>query len=125
MVELLEVQGKKKGTDLREIKCAPGVCKVLITQTPLCYSLYIPQFLALCPGYNMCAHSVMSTLCDPWTVALQVPLSRDFPGKDTGIGCHFLLQGIFPTEGLNPCLLHLLHWQVDSLPLVPPAKPSA
>ena len=36
------------------------------------------------------------------------------PGKDTGVGCHFLLQGIIPTQGLNP---HLLHWQVDSLEL--------
>ena len=38
----------------------------------------------------------------------------DFPGKNTGVGSHFLLQGIFPTQGLNPCLLH---WQADSLPL--------
>ena len=30
----------------------------------------------------------------------------DFPGKDTGVGCHFLLQGIFPTQGLNLGLLH-------------------
>ena len=30
----------------------------------------------------------------------------DFPGKTTGVGCHFLLQGIFPTQGLNPGLLH-------------------
>ena len=29
-----------------------------------------------------------------------------FPGKDTGVGCHFLLQGIFPTQGSNPGLLH-------------------
>ena len=36
----------------------------------------------------------------------------DFPGKNTGVGCHFLLQGIFLTQGSN---LHLLHWQVDSL----------
>ena len=36
----------------------------------------------------------------------------DFPGKNTEIGCHFLLQGIFPTQGLNT---PLLHWQVDSL----------
>ena len=35
-------------------------------------------------------------------------------GKNTGVGCHFLLQGIFPTQGSNP---HLLHWQVDSLSL--------
>ena len=41
----------------------------------------------------------------------------DFPGKNTGVGCHFLLQRIFPTQGLNPHLLCLLHWQVDSLPL--------
>ena len=34
--------------------------------------------------------------------------------KNTGVGCHFLLQGIFPTPGSN---LSLLHWQVDSLPL--------
>ena len=38
----------------------------------------------------------------------------DFPGKSTEVGCHFLLQGIFLTQGLNPCLLH---WQADSLPL--------
>ena len=31
-----------------------------------------------------------------------------FPGKTTGVDCHFLLQGIFPTQGSN---LHLLHWQ--------------
>ena len=38
----------------------------------------------------------------------------DFPGKNTGVGCHFLLQGIFLTQRLNP---NLLHWQMDSLPL--------
>ena len=41
----------------------------------------------------------------------------------TGVGCHALLQGIFPTQGSNPPLLCLLHWQVVSLPLVPPGKP--
>ena len=39
------------------------------------------------------------------------------PGKNTGVGCHFLLQGIFLTQGSSPRLLNLLHWQVDSLPL--------
>ena len=47
----------------------------------------------------------------------------DFPGKNTGVGCHFLLQGIFPSQGLNPHLLHPLYWQADSLPLAPPGKP--
>ena len=46
----------------------------------------------------------------------RVPLSMDFPGKNTGVGCHFLLQRILPTQGWNPCLLCLLHWQADSLP---------
>ena len=41
----------------------------------------------------------------------------NFPGKNTGGGGNFLLQGIFPTQGLNPGLLHLLQWQVGSLPL--------
>ena len=40
-----------------------------------------------------------------------------FPGKNTGVGCHFLLQGIFPTQGSNLHLLCLLRWQVVSLPL--------
>ena len=42
----------------------------------------------------------------PWTVAYQALPSMEFPGKNTGVGCHFLLQGIFPTQGLNPCLPH-------------------
>ena len=42
---------------------------------------------------------------------------RDSPGKNTGAGCHFLFQGIFPTQGSNLCLLCLLHWQENSLPL--------
>ena len=40
----------------------------------------------------------------------------NFPSKNTGVGCSALLQGIFPTQGLNACLQCLLHWQVDSLP---------
>ena len=36
------------------------------------------------------------------------------------MGCHALLQWIFLTQGLNPHLLGLLHWQMGSLPLVPP-----
>ena len=40
-----------------------------------------------------------------------------FPGKNTGVGCHFLLQRIFPTRGSNPGLPCLLCWQTDHLPL--------
>ena len=44
-----------------------------------------------------------------WTVACQAPLSRDSPGKTTGVGCCALLQGVFPTRRSNPCLLRLLY----------------
>ena len=47
----------------------------------------------------------------------------NFPGKNPGVGSHFLLQGIFLTQGSNPHLLSLLHWQGGSLPLAPPGKP--
>ena len=42
----------------------------------------------------------------PWTAAHQAPLFMDSSGKNTGVGCHFLLQGIFPTQGSNPSLPH-------------------
>ena len=45
----------------------------------------------------------------PWTVAHQAPLSiGDSPGKNPGVGCHALFQGIFPTLGLNPGLESLI-----------------
>ena len=47
----------------------------------------------------------------------------DFSGNNTEVSCRFLLQEIFPTQGSNPPLLHLLHWQADSLPTEPLRKP--
>ena len=42
----------------------------------------------------------------PWTPPTRLLHPWDSPGKNTGVGCHFLLQGIFPTQGLNPGLPH-------------------
>ena len=73
---------------------------------------YVPAY------YSMCACSVTQwcpTLCNP--VNCRLPGSSvhgDSPGKNTGVGCHALLQGICPTQGSN---LSLLHWQADSLSL--------
>ena len=64
----------------------------------------------------------MSDCAILWTITHQAPLSWASPGKNTGVGCHDLLQGIFLTQGSNLHLLYLLHWQVDSLPLAPPGK---
>ena len=64
-------------------------------------------------------------LCSPMDCSPPAPLSMGFPRQEywSGVGCHFLLQRIFLTQESNPCLLSLLHWQVDSLPLTPPGKP--
>ena len=56
----------------------------------------------------------------PWTVACHTPLSMGFSRQEYWSGCHALLQGIFPTQGSNWHQLCLLHWQVGSLPVVPP-----
>ena len=61
----------------------------------------------------------------PWTVVFQAPLFPGFSREEYWRGCQFLLQGIFPTQGSNPHLLHLLYWQVDSLPLSHLGSPKA
>ena len=61
------------------------------------------------------------TLCDPMDCSSQAPVHGILQAR---LSCHALLQGIFPTQGLNLHLLCLLHWQVGSLPLAPPGKPS-
>ena len=42
----------------------------------------------------------------PWIVAYQTPTFMGFSRQDTRVGCHFLHQKIFPTQGLNPGLPH-------------------
>ena len=69
------------------------------------------KLLVLCP-----------TLCDPMDLS---PPGSSVHGILqarilTGVGCCFLLQGIFPTQGSYPHVLHLLHWQAGSLPPGPP-----
>ena len=63
-------------------------------------------------------------LCNPMTLLTYRSLPGffvhgDSPGKNTGVGCHTLLQGIFLIQGSNLHLFCLLHWQVGSLPLAP------
>ena len=80
-----------------------------------CCTLYIIRFLCavircLVIFDSLWPHGEPTRLFCPW----------NFPGKNTGVDCHFLLQGILLTQGSNPSLLSLLRWQVDSLPLEPP-----
>ena len=62
------------------------------------------------------------TFCDPMDCSLPGSSVHGIffclsPGKNTGVGFHFLLHGISPTQGSNTGLLHLLHWQVNFSPL--------
>ena len=70
----------------------------------------------------MCVFSVSQsclTLGDAVDYSPRLLCPWNCPGKNTGMGSHFLLEGILLTQGLNPCLLPLLNWQADSLPLCP------
>ena len=57
------------------------------------------------------------------TVAHRAPVSMGFCRQKYWRGCHAILQGIFLTQGSNLLFFCLLHWQMNSLPLVPPGKP--
>ena len=58
-----------------------------------------------------------------WTVTHQVPLSVGFSRQEYWSGLLCPPPRDFPDPGIEPHLLHLLHWQVDSLPPAPPGKP--
>ena len=81
-------------------------------QSPSAVILEPPKIKSM---HDFCAQSCLN-LCDP----TRLLCLSNFSGKNTGIGCHFRLWGIFMTQGLNLhflCLLCLSNWQVDSFPL--------
>ena len=71
----------------------------------------------------MCA-LLRPTLCGPKIVAHQALLPMEFSRQEYRVGCHFLLQGIFLTQGSSLGLLSLLHWQAGFSLLAPPGKPT-
>ena len=71
----------------------------------------INQSIEMCLVTQSCL-----TLCNPMEPT-RLLCPWNFPGKNTAVGFYFLLQEIFPTQGLNLHLLGLLHWQADFLPL--------
>ena len=70
--------------------------------------VYVCVCVHVCTRAQSCA-----TLCGPMHYSWQAPLSVEFSRQEYWSGCHFRLQGIFQIQGLNPLLLHLLHWQAD------------
>ena len=84
----------------------------------LIYSKLLKRWVKPIVHFSMCACVLCRTDCSH-----QAPLSMGFPRQEYWMSCHALLQRIFPTQGLNPCLICLLHWQAVSLPLASPGKP--
>ena len=69
--------------------------------------------------YLVCVHAKSLQLCPTLCVPMDCSppgsfVHGDSPGKNTGVGCHALLQGIFLTQRSNPHLLHLLYWSLTS-----------
>ena len=95
------------------------VCVCVCVSVSVCVSVCV--CLCVCVSVSVCL-CVCVISCPVISDSLQLHgleptrllCPWDFPGKNTGLGCHFLLQGILRIQGLNPCLLCLLHWQADS-----------
>ena len=81
----------------------------LVVVTQICVRMYSTAKSCLTP-------------CNPIGCSHQAPLSMGLSRQKYWSGCHFLRQGIFPTQGLNPRLLHVLHWQVGFFTTEPPRK---
>ena len=84
-------------------------CKVSLLKSRTFYFSYETHLIYASISCYCCCLVPQSCLTLYDTVDCSLPDSFcpwDFPGKNTGVGCYFLLQGIFPTQGSNPCLLH-------------------
>ena len=95
------------------------VCIAHLSHTHILGPACLSTCILACSVISVMSNSVLPHELKP--ARLLCPWNS--PGKNTGVGCHSLLQGIFLTQGSNPDLLGLLHWQAGSLPLSPPGNP--
>ena len=99
----------RKPQDLRHVCPESAVCVCVC----VCVCARVRELCSVM-SHSLWPHGLkLARLLCPWK----------FPGKDPGVGCHSLRHRIFPTQGPNPWLLHLLHWQADSLPRSRLGKP--
>ena len=85
-------------------------CPFVLFSCPICclpqQSIWHLYYSALLFSFKVKLLSRVHLFATPWTIATRLLRPWDFPGKNTGVGCHFLLQEIFPTQELNPGLPH-------------------
>ena len=80
--------------------------------TCILYVYYIHSYSSICYIYYMYIYNVWKSLSHvrlfliPWAVTCQAPLSMELSRRNTGVGTHSFLQGIFPTQRSNPGLPH-------------------
>ena len=95
-------------------------CKSTIVQYKVCLCVCV----CVCVRVHTHAGSVVSDSLRPHgLLPTRLLCPWNSPGKKTRVGCHFFLQGVLSTQGSNSCLLCLLYWQVDSLPLCHQGSP--
>ena len=102
--------------------CAPGAC-ARSKRSPYLLPLekVCPQQQRPSTTINKCVlglgAQLCPTLCDPMDCSqLGSSVHGDSPGKNARVGCHALLQGIFPSQGSNPGFLHCCYIYIYSLP---------
>ena len=125
----LPVPSSSRGSSLPRDRTHVSLC-LLHWKSSSLYTKIIPLILILINNFSYvyvsvcvcvcvcvrCAQSYL-TLCNPMDCGLtDSSVPGFFLGKNTGVGCQFLLQRIFPTQGSNTHFLFLLHWKVNSLP---------
>ena len=105
-MNLSEIVTKKNCTSFAVIY---RIAKVTATVCGQCWGRSIVR---------MWSHLVVSDSVQPYGLQpARFLCPWDFPGRNTGVGCHAFLLGIFLTQGSNPCLCYLLYWQAGSIPL--------
>ena len=110
-LQLIKINGKKKMIVVQRYRLSKRLRPNHRTTKHSLYPYILPLYCVVTQSNSLWPHSLkpFSLLCP-----------RSLLGKNTGVSCHLLLQGIFPSQRSN---LHLLHWQADSL-LAPPRKPT-
>ena len=114
--------GKESAQNVGDLGLIPGFRKIPWRREWLPTSVFLPgefhgqrSLVGYSLKVKLLSHAQL--FATPWTVACTKLLSPwDFPGKSTGLACHFLLQGIFLTQGSDPglpyctqTLYHLSH----------------
>ena len=105
----------KSAKQLRMMITGANPTSTLLPGLGLIYSDCWASVPSLCFCVCVCVCAVVSDSVTPQTALCSLLLFPwDFPGKNTGVGCHFLLQGIFPSQGSNSisCVSCIGRWML-------------